>query len=102
MIKIEIDGTIFDVDEGKTVLEASKENNIDIPTLCYHKALSPYGACRLCVVEILNEKGSQLTASCTYPVTEGVKVLTKSEKVNKNCEKNYKQRSFFNIHKLDW
>ena len=65
LVTIEIDGTRFEVDKGKTVLEVAIENNIDIPTLCYHKALSPYGACRLCIVELVYDGWSKLATSCT-------------------------------------
>ncbi|MBI5001421.1 MAG: (2Fe-2S)-binding protein [Euryarchaeota archaeon] len=84
MVTINIDGTNYEVDEGKTVLEAAKKKNIEIPTLCYHKALPPYGACRLCVVEVLRNGRSNLATSCTLPVEEGLRVLTNSEKVNKS------------------
>ncbi len=83
MVTIEINGTNFDVEEGKTVLEVAKENNIEIPTLCYNKALTTYGACRLCLVEILKDGWSKITASCTLPVKEGMRVLTDSEPVQK-------------------
>jgi len=84
MVKVEINGTGFEVDEGKTVLEAAKENNIEIPTLCYHKALPTYGACRLCMVEILRDGWSKLAAACTLPVWDGLRVATDSEKVLKS------------------
>jgi len=82
MVTMEINGTQYEVEEGKTVLEVAKEENIEIPTLCYHKALPPYGACRLCVVEILREGWSKLAASCTLPVKDGLRISTNSEKVN--------------------
>jgi len=81
MVAFEINGTALEADGGKTVLEAARENNIEIPTLCSHKALPAYGACRLCVVEIVNDRGSQLVASCTFPVSDGLKIITDSEKV---------------------
>ena len=84
MVKVDIDGDIFEVDEGKTVLEAAGENSIEIPTLCSNKALPPYGACRLCVVEVMGPKGSRLEASCTFPVSDGLKVITDSERVRKS------------------
>ncbi|MEW5936255.1 MAG: 4Fe-4S dicluster domain-containing protein [Candidatus Thermoplasmatota archaeon] len=84
MVTVELDGTKFDVDEGMTVLDAARKHNIEIPTLCYNKALSPYGACRLCVVEILSARGAQLASACTYPVSEGLRVITNSEKVQKS------------------
>lgn len=52
MIQLTIDGKSIRTPEGRSLLEACRENNIHIPTLCYHPAIQPYGACRLCMVEI--------------------------------------------------
>ena len=84
MVKVEINGADYDAEEGKTILEVAKEHNIEIPTLCYHKALPPYGACRLCIVEILRDGWSKLAASCTLPVKEGLRIATDSKRVNKS------------------
>jgi heterodisulfide reductase subunit A len=81
MIRLTIDGREVEVKEGTTALEAAKELGIEIPTLCYHEAVKPYGACRLCVVEVSKRKRSRLLTSCTYPVEEGVEVKTSSPKV---------------------
>ena len=81
MIKLTIDGREVEVEDGLTVLQAARRLDIDIPTLCYHEALEPYGACRVCLVEIVSDKRSKLTASCTYPVWEGLVVRTDSERV---------------------
>lgn len=76
MVSLKIDNIPLEIEPGKTILEAAKQLNIEIPTLCYHKALSPYGACRLCVVEI-NKAGRKLIqASCLYPVEDGIEVKT--------------------------
>jgi heterodisulfide reductase subunit A-like polyferredoxin/ferredoxin len=80
-ISLEIDGREVKVEEGTTVLEAAKSVGIDIPTLCYHPALSPFGACRLCSVEIISDGRSRIVASCSYPVEEGLVVNTKSPDV---------------------
>jgi len=82
MVTIEINGTKYESEEGKTVLEVAIKNNIKIPTLCYHKSLPAYGACRLCMVEIVGNGWSKITPSCTLPVKEGLKILTDSEKVH--------------------
>ncbi|GAG23906.1 unnamed protein product, partial [marine sediment metagenome] len=52
MIDLTINGERLSVEEGTTILQAAETAGIKIPTLCYHKALSPYGACRICLVEI--------------------------------------------------
>lgn len=80
-IKLTIDNKNIEVDKGKTILEAARENGIDIPALCYHKDLDPIGACRICVVEV--QKAKNLTASCCTPAEEGMVVHTNTEKVQK-------------------
>jgi len=69
--------------EGMTILEAARNAGIDIPTLCYHEKLAPYGACRLCTVEIVRGQRSHLVASCVYTVEDGLIVKTESEPVIK-------------------
>jgi len=68
---------------GMTVLEAAQTVGIEIPTLCHHEKLAPYGACRVCVVELTNGKKSRLVTSCVYPVEEGLAVKTESPPVVK-------------------
>ena len=69
--------------EGITILEAARSVGIDIPTLCHHEKLAPYGACRLCTVEIVRGQRSRLVTSCVYPVEDGLIVKTESEPVIK-------------------
>ncbi|MDH7498882.1 MAG: 4Fe-4S dicluster domain-containing protein [candidate division NC10 bacterium] len=76
-----IDGKEYQADESKTVLEVARANGIEIPTLCYHKSLPPYGACRLCLVEVIWGQRSRLYTACTYPAWEGMVVYSASEKV---------------------
>ncbi|MBU0566634.1 (2Fe-2S)-binding protein, partial [bacterium] len=83
MVNLTIDGQQISIEEGKTLLEAAEELGIRIPTLCYHKALSPYGACRVCVVEIIQRGASKIVASCLYPVQDGLDVQTDTERVLK-------------------
>lgn len=80
MIPITIDGQNIEVPPGITVLKAAELAGIHIPTLCNHPALKPYGACRLCVVEV--EGARTLQASCTMPVFKGMVVRTNTPKVN--------------------
>ncbi len=80
-ITFEINGREVKAEEGMTVLEAAKSEGIDIPTLCYHPALSPFGACRICSVEITSRGRSRIVTSCNYPVEEGLVVNTKSPAV---------------------
>jgi len=69
------------VAEGMTVLDAARSAGIEIPTLCSQDALAPYGACRLCIVEIEKDGKTFVESSCSYPVEEGLKVKTGSERV---------------------
>ena len=75
-ITLTIDDQQVEARQGMTVLEAAKEAGIYIPTLCYHPSLSPYGGCRLCVVEI--EKMRGFPTACTIPAGDGMIVKTKT------------------------
>jgi coenzyme F420 hydrogenase subunit beta len=81
MITLRINGLDVTVERGSTLLEAAKFLGFPIPTLCHMEGLSPYGACRLCVVEIGKEPKSRLVSSCTYLVEEGLSVRTASRRV---------------------
>ncbi len=82
MVTLNIDGREIQAEAGKVVLEVARENGIDIPALCYHEEVAPYGACRLCMVEITTHRGRErLVASCLYPVEEGLTVKTDTERV---------------------
>ncbi len=81
MVKINIDGKEFQAEEGKTVLEVAREHNIYIPALCYHESVEPYGACRLCMVEVEARGRKRLVTSCLYPVAEGLNVATGTPRV---------------------
>ncbi len=78
-ITLTIDGIETRVSEGMTVLEAAQQAGIYIPTLCYHPDLAPYGACRLCIVEI--EKMRGLPTACTTPATNGMVVQTNATQI---------------------
>ena len=81
MIKIEINGVSVEVEKGTTLLEASQFLGFPIPTLCHMEGLTPYGACRLCLVEIGEGDKSRLVSSCTYPALDGLKARTASSRV---------------------
>jgi len=78
MIHLTLNGLGISVEEGATLLEAARFMGFPIPTLCHMEGLSPYGSCRLCVVEIGEPPGSKLVTSCTYPAEEGLSVRTAS------------------------
>lgn len=79
MINLTINGVAISVEEGTTILEAAKQNDIYIPTLCYDEAVKVYGACGLCVVEA--EGIPKLLRSCSAKCTEGMVVNTESKRV---------------------
>ena len=83
MVELTIDGIRIKAMEETSVLEAAREMGIVIPTLCYRPGLSPYGACRVCIVEVIKGNRSLLEASCTLPVEPGQVILTNSDKVIK-------------------
>ena len=84
MVTLTIDGREIQAEEGTTILEAARENNIYIPSLCHHEEVTPYGACRLCQVEVAKNGRERLVASCLYEVVEGLKVKTNSERIANN------------------
>ena len=83
MIQLTINGLDVSVEPGTTLLEAAKFLGFPIPTLCHLEGLTPYGACRLCVVEIGQAPRSRLVTSCTYPCEDGLNVRTASARVVK-------------------
>ncbi len=85
MISLTINDRPVQVAEGRTILEACREYDVPIPTLCYHPALEPYGGCRLCMVEVNTaQRPSRLVAACVYPCEEGLVIRTDTELVKKS------------------
>jgi NADH-quinone oxidoreductase chain G len=82
MVNLTIDGKQITTSKTSTIYQAAKENGIYIPVLCYAKKLLPYGACRVCLVEVEQMKG-RLIPSCTTPVTEGMVITTSSDEIQK-------------------
>lgn len=82
MVNLTIDGKQIQVKKTATIYEAALEAGVHIPVLCYAKKLLPYGACRVCLVEVEQMKG-RLIPSCTTPVTEGMVVTTTSPEIQK-------------------
>jgi predicted molibdopterin-dependent oxidoreductase YjgC len=81
MINLKIDGISLSVSDGTTLLDAAKLLDISIPTLCHHPKLSPYGGCRLCIVEIKNR--NKIVTSCTTTAAEGMEVITSNENIER-------------------
>ncbi|MFB3776339.1 MAG: 2Fe-2S iron-sulfur cluster-binding protein [Bryobacteraceae bacterium] len=76
MISVTIDGMSAQVQEGTMILQAARLLNVKIPTLCYHPMLRPFGACRLCVVELHRKAGYEVATACNTPCQEGMVVVT--------------------------
>ena len=79
MVTLTIDGVKVEAPDNSTVLDASLQAGIDIPTLCYLKDVNAIGACRICLVEVVGNPALQ--ASCVLPVADGMEVMTKTKKV---------------------
>lgn len=84
LITLTINGNQYEAEKGQYVLKVARANGIKIPSLCHNDAVEPYGACRLCVVEITRGTRNRLVASCLYPVEEGLIVQTDSPRVRRN------------------
>ncbi len=82
-ILLQIDGKEVKATKGMTVLEAAQSAGIFIPTLCHHEKLEPFGACRICIVEVESSGWTKLVVSCVYPVEEELIVRTRSEKIDR-------------------
>lgn len=83
MVKLTIDGKEVEARDEATVLEVAREAGVHIPALCHHPAVSPYGACRLCLVEAKQGGRTRMVTACCYPARNGLEVLTDTERVRK-------------------
>ena len=81
MPELLINETPYAAADGDTVLQVLRREGFDIPTLCYHEALKPFGACRLCLIEVTAGGRPGITASCSLPVSEGLAVRVDTPKV---------------------
>jgi len=82
VVNLTINDKQIQAEEGKVILEVARGNGIDIPALCYHEAVSSYGACRLCLVEITTaRRRKRLVASCLYQVEEGLVIRTNTTEI---------------------
>ncbi len=84
MINVKINGINITVPKGSTVLEAARAAGVEIPTLCFMKDKNEIGACRICMVEVNEGRGFRMVTACVYPATDGMEVITNSEKVQKS------------------
>ena len=70
MIQVTIDGKTTEVAEGTTLIDAARSLGIEVPVLCYHPAIIPYGSCRVCSVEVKIGKRTRIVTSCNYPIRQ--------------------------------
>jgi NADH-quinone oxidoreductase subunit G len=82
-VKIKVDGKLIEAEAGRQLIDVLNENGWDVPHFCYHPGLGPDGNCRMCQVEIVTPRGSMLAISCNTKVTDGMEVVTDSEKVKR-------------------
>lgn len=81
MVELRINDKACQAEAGENVLQVLRREGYDIPTLCYHDALKPFGACRLCIIEVTAGGRPGITTSCTLPATAGLAVKVDSEEV---------------------
>ena len=81
-IPIIIDGRMVQVEQGTMIIKAAGKAGIVVPTLCHHEAVKPYGSCRLCMVEVVQNKQRRLVTSCNSPIdNSGMEVFTDTARV---------------------
>ena len=80
-VTFQIEGRTYQGVHEESLLGALRRYGYEVPSLCYHEAVSPYGACRLCLVEVQKGKRRKLTTSCNYPVLEGIQVFLDTPRV---------------------
>jgi len=83
-VNLTIDGKTVEAEEGAMLLKVAREAGSDIPSLCHNDEVKPYGACRMCMVEVEERGRKRLVTSCTFPVKEGISVTTQSDRIFRN------------------
>ncbi len=83
-IKLKIDGIETEAEDRTPILAIAQKHGIKIPTLCHHPLLEPYGVCRICTVEVRSGKRVRMVTACNYPATNGIEVLTNSDRVRRD------------------
>ena len=82
MITLRLNGKEVQGEEGEYILQVAERHGVEIPTLCYHKALGPAGMCRLCTVEVFDGRKTNFVTACNYPIKEGIEISTETEAVH--------------------
>ena len=81
MLKVTINGKVYEAEKGEYILAVCRRNRILVPTLCHHDGIPGLGSCRLCVVEVDEGRGKRVVVSCVYPISRDCKVYTESDLV---------------------
>ncbi len=84
MVTFTVNGETMEAPKGTSLLKVLLDAGHDVPHLCYHEAVSPYGACRLCLVEVKKGRKQKVTTACNYPVLPGIEVFLDTPKVLKH------------------
>jgi len=84
LVNLTINGRKYTAEKGSMVLQVARDHGIRIPTLCEHEAIEPYGACRLCIVEVTRGSRTRIVTSCLYPVEDGLAIQTDSPNIVRN------------------
>jgi NADH dehydrogenase/NADH:ubiquinone oxidoreductase subunit G len=83
-VRFTINGEPVEAAEGESVLDVARRYGHEVPSLCHHEAVTPYGACRVCLVEIAKGGRKKLTTSCNYEVLEGIAVVTDTPAIRRH------------------
>ncbi|WP_321505064.1 2Fe-2S iron-sulfur cluster-binding protein [uncultured Methanoregula sp.] len=83
-VTVIINGKKYLADEGEILLGVALREKIAIPHLCYESSLDPYGACRLCMVEVVKHGKKEMTTSCTLRAAEGMEIVTDTPEIVKH------------------
>ena len=83
-MKFKINGVQVEAEKGDSVIDVARRYGFEIPSLCHHEAVTPYGACRLCLVEITKGGRKKMTTCCNYEVLDDIEVVTESEAISKH------------------
>ena len=83
-VNFTINGVSVEAEEGANVLDTARRYGFEIPSLCHHEAVTPYGACRVCLVEIDKGGRKKITTCCNYEVLDGIEVVTDTPEIRKH------------------
>ena len=83
-LSLTIDGKKASADPGENLIDVAKRAGAEIPSLCHHPLIAPYGACRLCLVEVTKGGRKKITTSCNYEVIDGIEVVTQNEEITQH------------------